>query len=79
MVITTTEEKCIMWTLNWFPASASADISWSLSRTRPDESEEANWGGGGAVRKATARRECTSEQSPGGRGKREVAEGWSSR
>lgn len=55
----------------------SLSLSWSLSRTRPDESEEAN--GVGAVRKVTAGRECTGEQSPAGRGKREVAEGWSSR
>lgn len=52
----------------------SLSLSWSLSRTRPDDSEEAN--GVGAVRKVTTRRECTGEQSPAGRSKRDVAEGW---
>lgn len=51
----------------------SLSLSWSLRRTRPDESEEAN--GVGAMRKITDRRECTAEQSPAGRGKREVTEG----
>lgn len=49
------------------PELVPLSLSWSLSRTRPDESEEAN--GVGAVRKVTDRGECTSEQSQAGRGK----------